>query len=172
MLVTFVRSSFREKCRIDSTSSMDFIVWPWEAEWKVISHASLLTILDVARQDHMQRAGFLRLLFKNRWFCPVASIHVAFKRPILRFHRLTVVTRIPYWNHKDILIEHQVVIAGTLMATAIVRGVIKKGRETVDPRTVVAQLGGGEVDEAALARLESLVAVERAYLPASAESAR
>lgn len=169
MLVTYVRSSLREKCRVDSPSSMDFVVWPWEAEWKVISHASLLTILDVARQDHMQRSGFLRLLLKNRWFSPVASVHVAFKRPILRLHRLTVVTRVPYWNEKDILIEHEVFREGRLMATSIVRGMIKRGRETVDPRTVVAQLGGGVVDEAALNRLRSLVAVEQATSPVSAE---
>lgn len=165
MFVTLLRSCFRKRCRVDSSSAMDFVIWPWEAEWKVISHASLLTILDVARQDHMQRAGFLRLLFRNRWFLPVASVHVSFKRPIMRFHRITVTTRIPFWNDKDILIEHEVFRNGKLMATSIVRGMVKKGRETVDPRSVVAQLGGGTVDAAAEARLKKLIEVELATSP-------
>jgi hypothetical protein len=76
---------------------------------------------------------------------------------------------VPYWNEKDILIEHEVFREGRLMATSIVRGMIKRGRETVDPRTVVARLGGGVVDEAALNRLRSLVAIEQARLPVSAE---
>jgi acyl-CoA thioesterase FadM len=168
MLVTFMRSSIREKCRVDSTSSMRFVVWPWEAEWKVISHASLLTILDVARQDHMQRMGFLRLLLKNGWFLPVASVHVSFRRPILRFHRITVTTRISYWDDKNILIEHEVMREGRLMATSIVRGMIKKGRETVSPRSVVTELGGGTVDEAALARLSKLIELDTATTPPSA----
>jgi acyl-CoA thioesterase FadM len=144
---------------------MKFRVWPWEAEWKVISHASLLTILDMARQDHMQRLGFLRLLLKNRWFVPVASVHVAFKRPIKRFDRVVVTTRISYWDDKDILVEHEVLRQDRLMATSIVRGVIKKGRETVDPRGVVSQLGTATPDPAALVRLEQLLAVERCTTP-------
>jgi acyl-CoA thioesterase FadM len=144
---------------------MHFRVWPWEAEWKVISHASLLTILDMARQDHMHRVGFLRLLLKNRWFVPVASVHVGFKRPINRFDRVLVTTRISYWDEKNILVEHEVLRDDSLMATSIVRGVIKKGRETVDPRSVVSQLGGATPDPAALARLDQLLAVERCTSP-------
>ena len=147
---------------------MPFVVWPWEAEWKVISHASLLTILDVARQDHMQRMGFLRLLLKNRWFVPVASVHVSFKKPILRLQRIIVTTRIPYWDDKNILIEHEVLNEGRLMATSIVRGMIKKGRETVDPREVVRALGGGTPDEAALDRLSKLMELELATTPRGA----
>jgi len=165
MLITYVRSLFGQKCSLGSTSSMKFRVWPWEAEWKVISHASLLTILDMARQDHMQRLGFLRLLLKNRWFVPVASVHVAFKRPIKRFDRVVVTTRISYWDDKDILVEHEVLRQDRLMATSIVRGVIKKGRETVDPRGVVSQLGTATPDPAALVRLEQLLAVERCTTP-------
>jgi acyl-CoA thioesterase FadM len=162
MLATFARSALRPRCRVDAVSSMNFVVWPWEAEWKVISHASLLLILDLARQDHMQRAGFLKLLLKNRWFLPVASVHVAFKRPILRLQRITVVTRVPYWNDKDILVEHEVFRGGKLMATSVVRGIIKQGRETVNPHDVVAQLGGGVIDEAAAVRLQRLIELERA----------
>lgn len=153
MLVTFLRSCRRPRCRIDARSTMDFRIWPWEAEWKVISHAALLTILDVARQDHLQRSGFLRLALKRRWFLPVASVQVSYRRPILRWHRITVTTRVSYWNDRDILVEHQVVRQGKPMASSLVHGMIRQGRDTVDPRSVVAALGGGTVDEAAAARL-------------------
>lgn len=167
MLVTFLRSSLRPRCGIDATSTMDFVVWPWEAEWKVISHASLLVLLDMARQDHMQRTGVLPLMLKHRWFLPVAAVQVSFRRPVLRLDRITVTTRVPFWNDRDILIEHEVLRGGKLMATSIVRAVIKEGRDTVDPRGVVAALGGGAVDEAAAARLRSLMEVERMTTPGS-----
>jgi acyl-CoA thioesterase FadM len=168
MSVTLLRGSLRPRCRIDATSTMDFRVWPWEAEWQVISHASLLTLLDMARQDHMQRTGFLRLLLKHRWFLPVAAVQVSFRRPILRFDRVTVTTRVPYWDDKGILVEREVLRDGKPMASAVVRAVIKQGRDTVDPREIVAALGGGAVDEAAAARLQALMALERATAPASA----
>ena len=171
MLVTYARSSFRSRCSVDARSSMVFRVWLWEAEWKVISHSALLTILDVARQDHFQRVGFLRLMLRNGWFAPVASVHVSFKRPIKRLDRITVSTHVSFWDNKDILIEHEVHREGTLMATSIVRGVIKKGRVTVDPRTVLDALGGGMVVPGASARLAKLRELDQqdkeARLPAS-----
>lgn len=168
MSVTLLRSASRPRCRIDATSTMDFVVWPSEAEWQVISHVSLPTLLDMARQDHMQRTGFLRLLLMHRWFLPVAAVQVSFRRPILRLDRITVTTRVPYWDDKDILVEHEVLRGGKAMASAVVHAVIKQGRDTVDPREVVAALGGAAVDEAAAPRLQAPMALERATAPASA----
>lgn len=160
MLVTFARSLFRGPGRVDARSEMSFRVWPWEAEWKVISHASLLGILDVARQDHFHRIGFLRLMLKHGWFAPVASVHVSFRKPIHRLDLIHVSTHVVHWDERNILVEHQVLRRGALMATSVVRGVIKDGRATVDPRTVVDALGGGTVLPGAALRLEQLRALE------------
>lgn len=168
MSVTFLRTCLRERCRVDATSTMDFVVWPWEAEWKVASHASLLGILDVARQDHLQRMGFLRLLLRHRWFVPVAFVQVSFRKPVLRLDRITVTTRIAAWDERHILVDHLVLRDGRVAASAVVRGMIRRGRETVDPREVVAALGGGTADEAALARLHRLVELEQATAPPGA----
>jgi acyl-CoA thioesterase FadM len=149
---------------------MEFRVWPWEAEWKVISHAALLTILDVARQDHFQRIGFMKLMFRNGWFVPIASFHVAFKRPINRFDRIAVSTIVSFWDDKNILIEHEVLRDGKLMATSILRGVIKNGRQGVDPRAVVGALGGGTVDPTAPLRLARLLAVDDSANPGDAST--
>ena len=139
---------------------MSFRVWPWDAEWKVISHAALLCLLDMARQDHFQRCGFLRLMFKSGWFVPVAAVHVSFKKPIFRFERISVSTLVSYWNDRDILIEHEVFRGQELVATSLVRGRIKKGRDTVNPHTVVQALGGGRVNPGASSRLTKLLELE------------
>jgi hypothetical protein len=62
---------------------------------------------------------------------------------------------------RNMLVEHEVPRDGRLMATPIVRGVVRKGRETVDPSCVASQPGPAAPDPAARARLDPLPAQGR-----------
>jgi hypothetical protein len=70
-------------------------------------------------------------ILQNHWYPVVASEIIRFWRSLRPFQVYTLYTKLSYWDDKWIYIEQRFESQGKLCASGIIKGVFKKGRETI-----------------------------------------
>jgi acyl-CoA thioesterase FadM len=139
--MTLLSARRRPAMEVRETSVLQFRVWPTECDAAFLNHAALLVMMECGRIDLMVRFGFLGLARSSRWYLPLATMSVRFHRPARRFDRLELHSRIVDWDDEAIWIEHQVTRGRKPMAEALVRNLVRKGREPVKPEEILRALG-------------------------------
>jgi acyl-CoA thioesterase FadM len=140
-LMTVLSARRRPAMEVRDTSRLRFRVWPTECDAAFLNHAALLVMMECGRIDLMVRFGFLGLARSSRWYLPLQTMSVRFHRPARRFERLELCSRIVDWDDEAIWIDHQVTRGGRPVAEALVRNLVRKGREPVRPEEILRVLG-------------------------------
>ena len=141
ILVTLIRARFRGTVHPQQETSLGFRVWPTDVDLTVMNHAAMLAIMEMGRLDLMCRTGFLRHARKNRWHVPMASISVRFVKSLKRFQKFEVKTKILYWDEKWVYIRHGIVREDKIVAIALAKATVKKGREPVAFDRIIREFG-------------------------------
>jgi acyl-CoA thioesterase FadM len=140
-LMTLLWARRRPAMEVRDTSLLELRVWPTECDAAWLNHAALLVLMECGRIDLMVRFGFLGLARSSRWYLPLMTLSVRFHRPVRRFERLELRSRIVDWDDEAIWIEHQVARDGKPVAEALVKNLVRKGRAPVKPEEILQVLG-------------------------------
>ncbi len=91
-----------------------------------------LSIMDLGRQDLMQRSGALDKLFAAGFYPVAASETISFRKSLQPFQRFALETKIVGYDAKAVYVEQRFVAGGELYAKAFVRArFLRKGGGTV-----------------------------------------
>jgi acyl-CoA thioesterase FadM len=132
---------YRQQLDPDSTSRLNFHVWPTEIDVSIMNHAAILTVMEAGRIDLMVRTGFFRLARKQKWYFVSAALNVQYLRPLKIFQKASLATRIFHVAEPWIYMEQIITCAGKDVAACIVKSKVKKGRENVSMEEISRMLG-------------------------------
>ena len=153
----------RRPVTIADETRLTFRVWPTDCDAAIMNHAAFLNVCEAARLDHMLRSGFFRRARERRWYMPMAAVNVQYRRPVRRFAKLEVVTRIAHWTDEDVWVEQRVLANGKIAIDLIARGVLREGRENVPMTEVVDALWPGNRSPEMSPWIASIKAADMAY---------
>ena len=117
-------------------------IWPTDVDTYLhVNNGRYLTLLDMGRIAHGLRTRWLRECVRRRWKPLVGAASVQFLRELLPLQRCEVTARLAAWDGKWLFLEQRMVRGEVMHARALVRLVVKAGRDTVPPAEVLAAAG-------------------------------
>src|SRR5690348_11462060 len=140
-LLTVLRSISRSRLRVDQESILDLRVWPTDADLALMNHAAFLTLMEQGRVDLMLRTGFLRFLLRQHLTAVLTSITVQFRKPLRRFQKLQLRTRVVCWDDQWIYLEHRIDRGGELVASGIAKNAILGRGGRLRPADILSAFG-------------------------------
>ena len=140
ILITIIKARFRKKTNPDEEISLNFRVWPIDVDLSIMNNTALLAITEFGRWDLMVRTRFLKYAWKNELYLPLASISAQFRRPLKRFQKFQLRTRLLYWDEEWIYISHRVVRKEKTVAVALAKATLKKGKERIPFERIISDL--------------------------------
>ncbi len=78
---------------------------------------------------------------KEKWLPLVASQTITYKKPLRRWERATLDTRLVCWDERWLYSEHIFKRGGTVVASAVSRACVRSKEGLVRPDAVLAKLG-------------------------------
>jgi acyl-CoA thioesterase FadM len=119
-----------------------------------MNNGRYLQLMDLGRFDYIIRAGVFPEIRRRRWMPLVGSETIRFRRslPLFRTHQLH--TRLVYWDDKWFFFEQRFTSQGDLIATAMVKCLLRGQAGNVSPADVLAAGGHRLVAPAPVAGLE------------------
>ncbi len=140
ILITFIRAQFLKNINPDEETSLNFRVWITDVDLSIMNKAAMMTITEMGRIDLMIRTGFIKHVRRNKLYVPLASISAQFRRPLKRFQKFQLKTQLIYWDKKWIYISHRIVCEEKIVAVALAKCTLKKGRERIPFEKIIHEL--------------------------------
>ncbi len=142
LIVTSAGSALRGRAHPLDETRMRLFIWPTDVDiYGHMNNGRYLTLMDQGRFDYTLRTGLGRMMFQRRWVPKLGAASIRFKRELRPFQRCELVTRIVYWDSKWFYFEQRFESAEGVHSTAYVKGVLKKGRQTIPPDELFRSLG-------------------------------
>jgi YbgC/YbaW family acyl-CoA thioester hydrolase len=141
-----LRSFFLPRLHLpDAEGRVCFRVLPTDLDqnWHM-NNARYLNYMEASRHDLQIRLGFFMLALKKGWYAPIKGIEIEFLRPLKLFQRFEVSARIVKATHSELWVYQEITSNGKTIARALVRTLIKKGRETIPPGIYLQPLNASE----------------------------
>ncbi len=133
-----------------SIARIELRVWMNEADLTFVNNATYLQYFELGRIDLMLRGGFFWPSIREKLFVPMRGLHIDFRRPLRRFQNFSVTTRILSWDDQNIYVIQGIHSKGKTIALAFLNSVIKSGRETLPPATLLQRFHWKVEDSAEL----------------------
>lgn len=99
--MTLVRSLFQPKIEPTAVLRTDMIVGPTEADLRFVGNARYMLFMEIGRLELMLRTGIFGHARRQRWSPLVVSQSVRYVRPLRRFQRFTLSTRLVAWDDRS-----------------------------------------------------------------------
>jgi len=140
-LFVAIGSLWRPRLRPDGQSVLDLRVWVTDADLSFVNNAAYFVYFELGRLDLQLRTGFARIAVKNGWFVPMRSIVVEYWRPMKRFQKFRLMTKVLYWDDEWIYFHHRIERNGVHIASAFSKSMVigKSGR--IAPPAIALELG-------------------------------
>lgn len=135
-----VRAKFKSTIKATDTTSLTFRVWLTEIDVSIMNHAAIVTVLEAGRIDALVRSTFFKIASKNKWYFPLQAITVQYYRPLKIFQKAQLYSRISFADEKWIYMEQKIIRNEKTIATCLVKGTVKNGRETVPMSKLIKEL--------------------------------
>ena len=112
-----------------------------------LNNAAYLVHCELARWQLVAANGMLRYAFDSKVLFLVGATALRFRRSVRPLAAFEVRTTVPAWDDRAMFLQHDFHYPGSdeVLATAMCRAVLKRGRETVRAAEALAALG---VDDA------------------------
>ena len=118
-------------------------VWPTDLDvYGHMNNGRYLTIMAFGRTDMLSRCGLLRESFRRRWSPLLGGATIRYRRSLTPLRRYQLRTRIIGWDHKWFYFRQRFTRGDEIMATALVKGLVRHGRDLVPPTDLFALIGG------------------------------
>jgi acyl-CoA thioesterase FadM len=137
-----VSGFFKKRVRFLDLVTTSLLVWPNDLDFNFhVNNGRYLTLMDIGRFDLSLRAGLMRAVLRNRWFPVLATASIQFYRSLGPFQKFQLTTQVLYWDEKWLYLAQGFHYQGKVYASAIVKAVFKKGKQTIPVRDLFAFLG-------------------------------
>jgi acyl-CoA thioesterase FadM len=140
-LLVAVRSLWRPRLGPTDTSLVTGRVWPTDVDVSATNNAAYLVFLEMGRVDLQLRSGLARLAARKGWTAPMASVNVQFRKPLRRFQRFRVSTRLAYWDDRWLYVEQRIDRNGETIAAALTKSLVIGAQGRIAPLDLAAALG-------------------------------
>ena len=138
--LTFLSSVFRSKQSLSEEFKISLWVWVTDADLQFVNESRYMCFLEMGRLDLMIRTGFIWKLIKEKIHAPVASLKISFLRPLRRWQKIEVHSRIEYHDEKWIFIRQKIVYKNKIMSEAAVKATLRKGKTTLSLEKVLKEM--------------------------------
>jgi acyl-CoA thioesterase FadM len=128
----------------------------------VAINSRYLDYMEIGRVAWMAKLGLFKLASQEKWLPLVASQTIVYKRPLRRWQRATLDTRLVCWDERWIYSEHIFKRADKVVASAVSRACLRNREGVVDPAIVLAKLGVHSPSPAMPLGISQWVAAEKA----------
>ncbi len=117
--------------------------WPWDLDFALeLNNGRTLTLLDLGRIPLVFRTGLWPCLRRNGWGLTMAGVTVRYRRRIRVFHKVTLRSRMLFWDERFIYIEQAFFRRDGECAThALYRVAITSAEGIVPPPRVAQEMG-------------------------------
>ena len=140
LLLLFLSQYFHNKIRLSDTSIRTFRVWPTEADKKYMNNASFWTITEMGQLDFLFRSGFYKFCRQYHWSPLVGSQKIVYKKPLKRFDKFQLVSKMYYCDDKWMYFEQTFVRGEDLIANGLVKVLFKGPEGTVSVKRMMSVL--------------------------------
>lgn len=142
LLKTSLTAPFKRKAQPLDEIRTEIRIWPNDLDFNLhVNNGRYLTLFDLGRMDLTLRTGLWRIMLKRRWLPVLSTAAVRFRRSVGAFAKVTVTTRIAYWDEKWLFIEHRLEKGGEVCARALVKGVFRGPEGNIPVPKLLAALG-------------------------------
>lgn len=142
IVASFFKPRFTDSTQfVENAFPLNFRVWLTEAEGSLLNNARYFTFTEVARMDLMLRSGIAKIVIKEKILPLVGSQMIRYIKPIKRFQKFQMTTRLCGWDSKWYYLEHRFERNGKLMAQAYVKVCGLKNGHTILPEEVLSKAG-------------------------------
>lgn len=144
-VITGVFAFFRSKAVPPEEIRYTFWTWFQDADVHIVNNASLLSYTELGRLDFLIRSRLFFHLLREGIYFPSAATHMTFVRPLKRFQKLELRTKLIYWDPKWIWVEQNLYYRkngeSVLANRSIMRGTFRKGRLAIPFDEILKGIG-------------------------------
>jgi acyl-CoA thioesterase FadM len=108
-----------------------------------MNNGRYLQVMDLGRFDYIIRSGVFAPMRRRRWMPLVGSETIRFRRSLAPFQRYQLRTRLVYWDEKWFFFEQRFTARGELVASGMVKGLLRGREGNVAPAQALAAAGHG-----------------------------
>jgi acyl-CoA thioesterase FadM len=141
LLLIFISAFFRQKILVTDTSHLSFRVWPQEADKKYMNNASFWTITEMGQMDLLFRSGLFKLCRRNHWSPLVGSQKMVYKKPLKRFERFELKSKLIYWDDKWGYLKQTFLKKDQLIANSLIKVIFRSKDGNVPFSQILTSLG-------------------------------
>jgi len=106
--VLFSGMKFRPRIGILDESVLKLRVWPNEADLTNVHQASYFLYMELGRWDMALRMGLAKIMLRERFVGIVGGQAILYKKPLKRFQRFDLRSRIVGWDNRWTFFEHHI----------------------------------------------------------------
>lgn len=128
LLIIFISAFFHKKILPSDISILSFRVWPPEADKKYMNNASFWTITEMGQMDFLFRTGLYKFCRRNRWSPLVGSQKMIYRKPLKRFEKYQLKSRIIFSDDKWLYFEQTFLKNKQMIANSLIK-VLFRGKE-------------------------------------------
>lgn len=145
LFIVFILALFHKKILLTDISTLSFRVWPPEADKKYMNNASFWTITEIGQMDFLFRTGLYKFCRRYHWSPLVGSQKMVYKKPLKRFERFQLKSKIIFCDDKWLYFEQTFLKNGQLIANSLVK-VIFRGKDGSIPIQQILTVLGHELN--------------------------
>jgi acyl-CoA thioesterase FadM len=138
-LLVAIGSLWRPKLRPDEQSVLDLRVWLTDVDLSVANNAAYFVYFELGRLDLQLRNGFAKMAAKNGWFAPMRSMVVEYWKPLKRFQKFRLVTKVLSWDDDWIYFDHRIERNGVCIASAFCKSMVLGRSGRIAPTAVALE---------------------------------
>jgi acyl-CoA thioesterase FadM len=118
-------------------------IMPWDLDpWVELNNGRTLTIYDLGRLPLGHRTGLTTALRANRWGLTVAGASVRYRRRVVAFDRLVMVSRCVGWDARFLYIDQSLWREAEATSQVLIRSAVTSRDGIVPPDRLMAAMGG------------------------------
>jgi len=131
ILVILLSIFRRRKLAIAHESVLKLTCMPWDCVLKYLGNDRFYSFMDLGRVDLLFRLGWARAVLKEKWNPFVVTSYIQYRYPVRMFQRVTVHTKLIYWDSRFFWMEHEIKHNGRTLASALSKNVARNRRGIV-----------------------------------------
>jgi len=121
-------------------------VWPHDIDLNLhMNNARYLSVMDYARTHLLARTRLLEHIVRARWQPLVGAVWMTYRRSLPLFSAFSITSRLVCWDERWFYIEQTFTAREGLAALGWVKGMLRDGRNILDPQQVLERVAPGVV---------------------------
>ncbi|MES2621799.1 MAG: thioesterase family protein [Bacteroidota bacterium] len=97
--------------------------------------------MGLARWNFLFNSEFRTVALKKAWVPVTTSETITYRKSIKALNRVTLITRMVYWNERRFYLEHIFYVKGEVCAHTYIEGLVRSPKSHLKPTEVFKQLG-------------------------------